>query len=260
VVDRIPLVHRLLGPEVHDHRLGADRQGPGEHVVRLDSLLQVHEHLAGLVVGGPQVVDVLDAGHSAPGAAVERLHVHRVAHLPGDLGQVERLVVTLAGVGPPHIVDRVLVRHENRVRHLHAEPHQGAVGGVLLHRLERERRVQQIDVVHQRNLLQPLARMVVPVREPVDHEVVPGRGAQVEGFDTDAFGLQGVLLSGVLERSEPTGDRLERPRPVLLHAEEESDEVRRGLAHGDLSWVDVSRDRTGAGGGPAVVATTASRG
>jgi hypothetical protein len=67
--------------------------------------------------------------------------------------------------------------------HLQPEPDHRAVRRVLLHRLERERVVEQVDVVHQRDLLQPLARVVVPVREPVDDEVVARLVAQVERLD-----------------------------------------------------------------------------
>ena len=45
VVDRVASVHRLVGVEVHDHRLGADRQRPSEHVKTRNRLLQVHEPL-----------------------------------------------------------------------------------------------------------------------------------------------------------------------------------------------------------------------
>src|SRR5205807_4363835 len=67
---------------------------------------------------------------------------------------------------------REAVRDEPRLRHAQAEPHHRAVRGVLLHRLERERVVQQVDLVHQGDLLQPLAREVVPPREAVDDEGV----------------------------------------------------------------------------------------
>ena len=61
---------------------------------------------------------------------------------------------------------------------------------MLLHRLERERVVEQVDVVHQGDLLQPLARQVVPPGEPVDHERVARLRAQVERLDHDPLDRQ----------------------------------------------------------------------
>jgi hypothetical protein len=39
---RVAAVHGLVRVELHHHRLGADRQRAGEHVVAVDGLLQVH--------------------------------------------------------------------------------------------------------------------------------------------------------------------------------------------------------------------------
>ena len=182
VVDGVPQVHRLLRPEVHHHRLRADRQRPGEVVV-VDGGLEVHQHLAGLVVRLVQVAAVVDAGDAAPGAAVERLHVERVAEVLGDLVEVELAVVLLRGVGPADVVDRVLVRHQRGRRDLQPHPDQRAVGAVLLHRLERERAVEQVGAVDQRGLLQPLARVVVPVRQPVDDQLGADRVVEPERLD-----------------------------------------------------------------------------
>ena len=173
----VPVVHRLVRPEVHHHRLRADGQRPGEVLV-VDGGLEVHQHLAGLVVRAVQVAAVVDPGDPAPAAAVERLHVQRVAELLGEVVEVERLVVLLRRVGPADVVDRVLVRHQRGRRDLEAEPDHRAVGAVLLHRLERERAVEQVGPVDQRRLLQPLARVVVPVRQPVDHQLGADRVAR----------------------------------------------------------------------------------
>ena len=185
VLDRVPVVHRQLGPELHHHRLRPDGQRADEHVVALDRLLQVHQPLARGVVGRVQFGAVADPRHAHPAAAVVRLHEQRVAQRLGHLVEVERLVVPGGGVGVAGVVDRVLVRHQHGLGHLQAQPDHRAVGGVLLHRLERERAVEQVHVVHQRDLLQPLARVVVPVRQPVDDQRVPGPVAQVERLDGD---------------------------------------------------------------------------
>ncbi len=235
VAHGIPVVHRLLGTEVHDHRLGADRQGAREVVV-LDGRLQVHEHLAGLVVGLDEVGLVVDPRDAAPAAAVEGLHVHRVAELVGDRLEVEGLVVLRRRVGPADVVDGVLVGHEPRLGDLEPQAHQGDVGAVLLHRLEGEGAVEQVGVVHQRGLLEPLARVVVPVGEAVDDELGAHRLAQVERLDGEALARQlvGDAVVG-RDRSDEREQRLEGGGPVLLGPEQQPDEVRPGR-RGAAGW------------------------
>ena len=79
VVDGVAVVHRLLGPEVHDHRLGADRERAREVVVALDRGLEVHQPLARLVVGAVQLGAVADVADADPLPAVVGLHEQRVA-------------------------------------------------------------------------------------------------------------------------------------------------------------------------------------
>ena len=225
VVDLVAVVERAVGLEPHDHRLGADREAAGEDVEAVDRGLEVHQAPAGLVVAGGELAGVADLAHADPGAAVERLHEQRVADLPRDVGEVERPVVAGGGVGEALVGGRLLVRHEPRRRHLQAEPDHRAIGGVLLHRLERERVVQQVHVVHQRDLLDPLARHVVPVREPVDDQRVARGGAQVERLDRHPLGGQRVRLAAVVDRAGAGDERLERLRPVLLRAQQQPDQV-----------------------------------
>ena len=259
VVDRVAQVHGLVRLELHHHGLRADRQRPGEHVVALDRALQVHEHLAARVVGGVQLGRVADPRHPAPRAAVVRLHEQRVADLLGDRVEVERLVVLGGRVGVPGVVHRVLVRHQDGLRHLETEAQHRAVGRVLLHRLERERAVQQVHAVHERDLLEPLARDVVPVGEPVDDQVVARPVPQRERLDRDPLGVEGVprsVLSG--HGANPPHYLLECPRPVLLRAEQQPDQV---PLHAGLPSQPDQRpviSRTWAGDGRAGRATMAS--
>ena len=176
VRDLVPVVHRQLGPELHHHRLRPDRQRAREDVVAVDRLLQVHQPLPRDVVGRVQVVAVLDPGDAHPGATVVGLHEQRVARSARRPRRGRTAGCTARRCTPTSRGRRVLVRHEDGVGHLEPEAHHRAVGGVLLHRLERERAVEQVHVVHQRDLLQPLARVVVPVREPVDDQVVARLG------------------------------------------------------------------------------------
>ena len=224
VLDRVAQVHGLVRLELHHHGLGADGQRAGEDVV-VDGLLQVHEHLAAGVVGRVQFVGVLDPGHAAPGSAVVGLHEQRVADLLGDRVQVEGLVVAGRGVDVTRVVDRVLVRNQDRLRHLEPEPHHRAVGRVLLHRLERERAVEQVDPVHHGDLLEPLPGVVVPVRQAVDDQVVAGLVTQAERLDGDPLDVEGVRAARPVDRTQPAQDLGEGRGPVVLGAEQEPDRV-----------------------------------
>ena len=149
---------------------------------------------------------VVDPADAAPPAAVERLHVQRVAQLGGEHVEVEGLVVLLAGVGPAVVVDRVLVRHQDRRRDLEAEPDHRAVRRVLLHRLEREGAVEQVGAVDEGGLLQPLAGVEVPVGEPVDDQAGAHRVGEVERLDRQALAGEPVL--GASTFSGPTKRRI----------------------------------------------------
>ena len=96
---------------------------------------------------------------------------------------------------------------------------------MLLHRLERERIVEEVDLVHQCELLQPLARHLVPPGEPVDDQRVPGLVAEVEGLVDDPLGRELVPLTAPAKRPEAGEQGLEGPRPVLLGREEKPDQV-----------------------------------
>ena len=126
----------------------------------------------------------------------------RVAQLLGKRVQVEGTVVPLGGVGPAHVVDRMLVRHQGRGRHMQPEPDHRAVRAVLLHRLEGERAVEEIRAVDERGLLQPFARVVVPVRESVDHQRRADRVVEPERLDRQPLAGEPVRLTTVLDRSD----------------------------------------------------------
>ena len=225
VTHLVALVHRPVRLEAHDHRLRADRERAGEHIEPLRRGLQVHETFARLVVARLQLRRRADPRHADPLAAVERLQVGRVADGRAHLRERERLVVARGRGEEARVVRRLLVRDQPRLGHLQAQPHHRAVGRVLLHRLERERVVQEVRVVHQRDLLQPFTRDVVPPAEPVDDQRVSRLRPQVERLDRDPLGAQHVLLAAVADRAQPLDEALERRRPVVLGAEQESDQV-----------------------------------
>ncbi len=179
----------------------------------------------GVVVGRVQLLARPDPRHADPHPAVERLHVERVADLLGDVVEVELGAVALGHRDVARVLRRELVRDQPGVRHLDPEPHHRAVGRVLLHRLERERVVQEVDLVHQRELLQPLARHLVPPGEPVDDQRVARPVAEVERLVDDPLGRELVGLAAPADRPEPGEQGLEGPRPVLLGREEQPDQV-----------------------------------
>ena len=74
---------------------------------------------------------------------------------------------------------------------------------MLLHRLERERVVEEVHLVHQRELLQPLAGDVVPPREPVDDQLVARPVTEIERLVDDPFRDELVRLTGPPHGAEP---------------------------------------------------------
>ena len=185
----------------------------------------MHQLFARLVVAAAQLLLISRTRDATPLSAVERLQVERKAHVVADVVQVERAVVARRRRREALVRRRLLVRDQPRVGHLESEAHHRAVRRVLLHRLERERVVQQVDVVHQRDLLQPLARQEVPPPDAIDDERVPRLVAQVEGFVEHTLDLELVPLASPLEAADSRGERLERGRPVVFGAEHESDQV-----------------------------------
>ena len=97
---------------------------------------------------------------------------------------------------------------------------------MLLHRLEGERRVEQVHVVHERDLLEPLARVVVPVGEPVDHQVGARLGPERERLDGQPLGGEDVPPAGSVRHRAEAGDQvLERAGPVVLGPQQQPHQV-----------------------------------
>src|SRR4029450_10715324 len=121
------------------------------------------------------------------------------------------------GGGEPLVLGRDLVGQQPGRGHVEPEPDGGAVAGVLLHRLEGERVVEQVGPVHQGDLLEPFPRVVVPVGEAVDDQGVADGLAQVEGLDGDPLGGHLVGLAVELDAGGELAEvLLERGRPVVL--------------------------------------------
>src|SRR5215207_6166849 len=158
-------------------------------------------------------------------------HVHRVADLLPHRGEIKGPVVARGGWGEALVLGWDLVGQQPGRGHVEPEPDGGAVAGVLLHRLEGERVVEQVGPVHQGDLLEPFPRVVVPVGEAVDDQGVADGLTQVEGLDGDPLGGHLVGLAVELDaRGEPAQVLLERGRPVVLGPEQQADQV--GPGHG----------------------------
>ena len=153
-----------------------------------------------------QLVGVVDPAHPHPGASVVRFHVE-VAELLANLTKIEQPGVTLqsrlevggglvllggtiqvSGTGKP---SRIIATYE-----------------LFLHRLEGPRVVEDVQPVHEHGLLDPLPADLVPVGEPVEHDVVPRVLSQVEGLDRDPLHLDPVRLAFVGDRPEAVDDPL----------------------------------------------------
>ncbi len=180
----------------------------------------MHHALAALLVGGPQLLLVVDPAHPHPGAAVVGLHEQRIAEPAPDLAEVEEPGVALQGglqVGQRLVA---LGRHHPGVGHRQAQPHHGAVGGLLLHRLDRPGVVEDVEPVHQDRLLDPLPAGVVPVGEPVEDHVVATGLAQVEGLDRDPLDLEPDPVAADRQgQIEGLDEFLEEDRPVQVGAQ-----------------------------------------
>src|SRR5205807_7815079 len=72
----------------------------------------------------------------------------------------------------------------------------------------------------------PFPRVVVPVRQAVDDQLVPGPVTQPERLDGHPLAVEGLPAAvRSLDRAEPAQDLLERSGPVLLGTEQQPDHV-----------------------------------
>src|SRR5205814_522060 len=114
-----------------------------------------------------------------------------------------------------------------------------AVGGVLLVGLDTPRIVEDVEVIQDDALLNPLAAGVIPVRQPIDDHVVLAGLAQLERLDGDALDVeeQRVALPGNA-KVEPLEHVLEAERPAEVGPERQSDATR------DLGHAILTRKRS----------------
>ena len=220
-VDLVAVVEGGAGVVLDDVDLRSDADGADEQVEGVDGLLQVHDPLAGLLVGAAQLLRVVDAGDADPGAAVVGLHEERVAEALADLLELPLATVALhRGVDVGVVGEPLLGRDHPGLGDRHPELHHGAVGGVLLHRLQRPRVVEHVEAVHDDGLLDPLAAGMEPVGEAVEDHVVADRLAQEERVDGDAFDVEVDAVAADRDAEvQPLDDLLEAAGPADVGAE-----------------------------------------
>ena len=215
-----------------DPGLRSHPEDPDEYVPGLCGTLQVHDAAARLLVRRLQLVGVVDPAHPHPGASVVRLHEEGVAELLANLTKIEQPGVALQSrlqVGGGLVL---LGRDHPGVGHGQAEPHHRHVRAVFLHRLEGPRVVEDVQPVHEHGLLDPLPADLVPVGEPVEHDVVPRVLSQVEGLDRDPLHLDPVRLAFVGDGPEAVDDPLETRRPAEVRPQRQPDDPG-GVRHDD---------------------------
>jgi hypothetical protein len=181
---------------VEDHvGLWAQADAPHEAVEGGHGFLEEHDQLPALLVRFAERGLVLQATHRPPATSVIGLHEHGVAQLTSDGSQIE--VTGVALEGDFQILHRLVGvwRDEPRLRYGEAQPDHPCERGQLLHRLDRPRVVEHIEVVEHHGLLDPLAPRMVPVGESVDDQVVLLRLPQVEGVDVHAFDVEANRVS-----------------------------------------------------------------
>ena len=187
VINDVASVHGLGRVVAEAADLRANAQRAHKNLVVVQPGLQMHERLAGFIVGMPQIVLIIDAAHAAPATAVKRLHVERIAYMVGNIGQVEQVVV----FGRRH---PVLFRiwpgfggNEPGLGNVEPQPNHGAIGRMLLHALESKRVVEQIDAVDQRRLFEPFTRVKMPIGQPVNDQVIACGRRERKGMNADAL-------------------------------------------------------------------------
>ena len=220
-VDLVAVVEGGAGVVLDDVDLRSDADGADEQVEGVDGLLQVHDPLARFFVGSAQLLRVVDAGDADPGAAVVGLHEERVAEALADLLELPLATVALhRGVDVGVVGEPLLGRDHPGLGDRHPELHHGAVGGVLLHRLQRPRVVEHVEAVHDDGLLDPLAAGMEPVGEAVEDHVVADRLAQEERVDGDAFDVEVDAVAADRDAEvQPLDDLLEAAGPADVGAE-----------------------------------------
>ena len=238
-VDLVTIVERGGRVVLDDVDLRANADRADEQVEGVDGLLQVHDPLAGLLVGLLQLARVVDARHADPRAAVVGLHEERVTEALADLVELEVPAVALHGRVDVRVVADELLRGDHPgLGDRHPELHHRRVGRVLLHRLERPGVVEHVEAVHDDGLLDPLAAGMKPVGQAVEDDVVADGLTQVVRLDGNPLDVEveDIAAEGDVE-IETLDELLVAAWPTDIGAERQTDvarDVRHGRTIGEL--------------------------
>jgi hypothetical protein len=220
LLHRVPIVERRVRVVEDTRRLRPEPDAAHETIVVGDAGLEVHHRLAALVVGALELLLVVALHDAAPTTAVVRLDEVGITHLLSDAAEVEEARVLRERRLE---IRRRLVRFGRdhpRGRDGHPELHHRAVGGVLLHGLHGPRVVEDVEVVHQHGLFDPLSARVVPVGQAVDHHVVLAVLAQIERLDRDSLHLEAQRVAFVRDAQvELAHDPFVASRPADVGAQ-----------------------------------------
>ncbi len=135
-----------------------------------------------------------------------------------------------------------------------------AIGRVLLHRLKRPWIVEDVEVIHDHRLLNPLPTGVVPVGEAIQHHIVAARLLEVIGLDGDALDVEGHLIAVEIEVEVEAAQHLfVADGPAEVGAEGKADEAL-GLGHGNSPKLVRAAGWVGRSYGRYVVMPTVQRG
>jgi hypothetical protein len=90
---------------------------------------------------------------------------------------------------------------------------------VLFHGLQRERVVEDVEIVEDDGLLDPLARRVIPVSQAVKEDGIPNRLPEQERFDRYPLDVEGESVVTTLDSQiEPADYVFKKDRPLEVSA------------------------------------------
>ncbi len=84
--DNVPAVHGLGRIVLETYDLWPDSQRANKDLIILQTGLQVHQHLARIIISVRQILLVVDPANAAPATAIKRLHIEGITDLSGDIG------------------------------------------------------------------------------------------------------------------------------------------------------------------------------
>ena len=131
-----------------------------------------------------------------------------VAYFRADVAEIEELRIALER--RREIGRRFVLLRWEQPRFGHGKPEllHGAVRRLLFHRLDGPRVVQHVEAFHENGLFYPLTASVVPVRDPIENDVVTGARFQTERLDTHTLDFEAHRFTLNREGRVPPSENL----------------------------------------------------